>query len=300
MARSGRRIRAVELRLVCQHRTSRYDFKAAELKLSFRGRRGLSVQQDGSFAVSGSGGGRRFRVSGRFVTPQYARLHYRARLLLPRGADRRRYKPCLSPVEESPAALYRGGIPPFSGCRTQRALTLVASETSRVLQQYTLARPGGGWRPHAYACLFATPNRRVDLGQNYDDVTVELPRLAGTLLAYVAGETAIGGAFADIRILDMGDATAGRTVDATPGPPDHGTSRVHDLVLKLNGSISWMVGRGSYDPGFPSFQQQLWALDSTGQRMLDSGPSLELRSLELSGSTLTWVNDGIVRSAALD
>jgi hypothetical protein len=40
--------------------------------------------------------------------------------------------------------------------------------------------------------------------------------------------------------------------------------------------------------------------DAQGRRMLDGGPGLDTQSLTLSGSTLTWVNDGQTRSATLN
>jgi hypothetical protein len=38
--------------------------------------------------------------------------------------------------------------------------------------------------------------------------------------------------------------------------------------------------------------------DALGQRMLDAG-TIDFESLELSESTLTWINDGTSRSAVL-
>ena len=293
---SGRRIAAVGLALGCEHRTSRYDFKSVRLKLSFSGRRGPKIRRDGSFALAGREDGRRYRLSGRFVTREYARLSFRARMLLPRPIDRRRYKTCRPEEGSSPTALYRRGIPPFSGCRSQHALTLLATDTGRVFQQYRLE--GGEWFPHAYACLFATPERRVHLGQNYDDETLELPRMVGTLLAYAAGESALIGGFANVRIVDLSGDTPTRFVDATPGEPE-GVNGVYDLVLKPNGAIAWMVGRGGYFPGSP-YYHQLWALDAGGLRLLDTGADLALRSLELQDSTLTWTNAGSARTASLN
>jgi hypothetical protein len=44
----------------------------------------------------------------------------------------------------------------------------------------------------------------------------------------------------------------------------------------------------------------VWALDSHGQRILDSGPDVAANSLELNESTLAWTNGGSERSATLD
>jgi hypothetical protein len=83
------------------------------------------------------------------------------------------------------------------------------------------------------------------------------------------------------------------------------------LEPKANGSVAWTLDRlavspnalpidnGSGEPpAAPAWE--VWAFDSHGQRVLDSGPNLELHSLELNGSTLTWIKDGTTRSATLD
>jgi hypothetical protein len=57
-----------------------------------------------------------------------------------------------------------------------------------------------------------------------------------------------------------------------------------------------------YDSGQPpvAVAWEVWALDSHGQRLLDSGPGIDLQSLTLDGSTLTWTNADTPRSATLD
>lgn len=296
VSRNGRGVAAVTLLLSCDSRRSRYDVKMVEMKLAFGRASGATIRRNGSFALAGGDGERRYRLSGRFLTADYARLVYRASMPPPRPVDRRRFERCRS--GRASAVLYRNGEPPFSGCRSQRAATLLLTSTGRVLQQYALTKPRGGFFPHAYGCLFATPKRRVDLGQNYDDETVEVPRLAGQLVAYAAGECAIGGCFAQLEIRDLRDGSVVRTLYATPGPPD-GPNRVHDLVLTGTGALAWTVSRGAFvvEPFDP---QQVWALDTQGQRLLDGGSAIDLQSLSLNGSALTWIKGGVVRSATLD
>ena len=69
--------------------------------------------------------------------------------------------------------LYRNGVPPFSGCRSQPAFTHLWADTGRAFQQYAATRATPG-RPtafftHVYACLFDSPSKRIDLGRSYDD-----------------------------------------------------------------------------------------------------------------------------------
>jgi hypothetical protein len=56
-----------------------------------------------------------------------------------------------------------------------------------------------------------------------------------------------------------------------------------------------------YDPTIGLLpRREVWALDTHGQRVLDVGPDIDLASLTLDGSTLTWTNAGTPRSATLD
>jgi hypothetical protein len=95
--------------------------------------------------------------------------------------------------------LYRDGVPPFSSCRSQRAFTVLSGDTGRLFEQYAALRPGGAGEfglgrffTHLYACLFDSPSRRVDLGENYapDDYRENF-RLAGPFVAFFRHECAM-------------------------------------------------------------------------------------------------------------
>jgi hypothetical protein len=88
-------------------------------------------------------------------------------------------------------------------------------------------------------------------------------------------------------------------------------TRLADLELKANGSVAWTLDRVAMGPdgypiGYGSGQpptvvaREVWALDTHGQRLIDSGRNLDPGSLALNGSMLTWINDGAVHSATLD
>ena len=69
---------------------------------------------------------------------------------------------------------------------------------------------------------------------------------------------------------------------------------VVDLELKANGSHAWIETGPPVVGQFPA----VWAVDGFGQRRLDSG-NVSLKSLILSGSTLTLRKDGVMHSATL-
>ena len=75
---------------------------------------------------------------------------------------------------------------------------------------------------------------------------------------------------------------------------------VTSIVLKRNGSFAWSghsrigeVTGGELPP------PKVVACESTGQHVLDSGPGIDLHSLKLHGSKLTWTDAGEARSAVL-
>ncbi len=193
------------------------------------------------------------------------------------------------------------GAPPFSGCRRQRATTLLRTDAARVFEQYApwdASSPGSsGAVTHVYACAFAKPGRRVDLGRNYDDARVELPRLAGALLAYERVGCGPGACGPAIRVLDLTGDTS-RTVSPTQrsDPESYG---VGDLVLKESGSLAWTVARYDWIGG-AFIAHEVVGARPPGTQLLDSSPSLDLESLTLNGSTLTWTNAGSTRTATLD
>jgi hypothetical protein len=126
--------------------------------------------------------------------------------------------------------------------------------------------------------------------------------LAAAVLVAQIGEPAASAAVrpvgqAAIGLRDLRAGAVVRWVEPTANRAD-GPFRVVDLELKENGALAWTVARGSWtDPQFSA--RELWVSDAQGQRVLDGGPGLETQSLTLSGSTLTWVNEGQTRSATL-
>jgi hypothetical protein len=65
------------------------------------------------------------------------------------------------------------------------------------------------------------------------------------------------------------------------------------IVLKHDGSVAWIGKKGGSTLA-------VGACDSTGERILDSGEGIDLESLKLHGSTVTWIYSGESRSAVLE
>jgi hypothetical protein len=248
-------------------------------KLSLAGTR---IRRNGKFSKVKRRGRVRYRLSGRFVLRDYARVSYSARS--GRCRSRRRK-----------VALYEKGVPPFKSCRSQRAKTDLRNGDGRVFEQLRLLT--GEFYPHTYACLFSV-NRRVLLGRNWDDETIETPRLTAPYVAYVSIECGVGSCTPSIAVRDLRDGALFRHLEVSseslPGRPRD----VESLVLKANGSVAWIVSRAGF-MGSPSAVDVI-AVDTTGRRVLDSGVDVDPKSLALTGSTLTWRKGGAARSASLN
>jgi hypothetical protein len=209
-----------------------------------------------------------FRLRGRFVTKNRATARFRCARSTHRFVAR------------------RVGLP-FRECQTHEAETLLRSSTGRVFRVPKL-RPYG-WANVAYACLFSA-NRLVKLGLDVDGGGTfgelhdrMLFRLAGPYVAY------------DTQQYDCNCGSTVTVRDLRTGGFTRSLARryLSNLRLKGNGSVAWIE-----NPGYEGSPSKVWAADTHVLRQLDSG-NISDNSLTLSGSTLTWRKDGVVRSATL-
>jgi hypothetical protein len=155
---------------------------------------------------------------------------------------------------------------------------------------------GWAWLPFACGCLYSG-DRRVSsastaftafFGQSLDNF-----RLAGRNVAFGCGGNLNGGCWVGVRVVDLRDGLErsprldillGGLFGAGVGPSD--------VELKHNGSVAWIAGVDKY--------HEVGALDTNGQRLLDSGNRILPDSLMIDGSTLTWRRGDQLRVATLD
>jgi hypothetical protein len=269
----------------------------------------VQVSRDGSFSLRKEQSSRgpevlaasltpaapvRFRLRGRFLGSGTVRIVYRVRAIPRRPRNRQQPGVCVSPREV--ATLYLGGKPPFSGCRSQPARNLVVGERGRVFAQWRFIS-GDGFFPHVFACSFET-DLRISLGTDWDTVEVNLPTLAGSMVAYELHHHCCQ---SRIRVRDLRTGSVVHRLDEVNSTVGVGNINVRSLVVNESGSVAWIVVERVYgDSPQPDVDIQVWAVNSDGRRMLDSGAGIKPRSLTLSSSTLSWVNAGTVRAAPLD
>jgi hypothetical protein len=252
--------------------------------LDFRFGRRVRIRPDGRFEYRRRRGRFLLTVSGRFRTRELARITMRYR-----RAPVRRGRDCddsgrvsLAPRRVAPLRV--------SDCRTHAARTLLLTPAGRVFWHDTwLGRDG--WGVVAYGCLFSL-NRPFALGQdNDDDNDLDRFRLVEPFVAYEHSECPMGCVFS-LHVQDLRD---GR-VRHLPREPGDAFGQVTDIVLRENGSVAWIARPSQY---FGLREPAVRADDGQASRLLDTG-NIELDSLELNGSTLTWTRDAAPQSATLD
>lgn len=247
----------------------------------------VRINPGGRFRFVKRTGGLVIRVRGRFATRDRVQIGYLARY--------RRKRPLPRGCGNGPTRLsaHRAGPIRMRNCRTHRAKTLLLTATGRVFEEFVW-RPGrsgpsgNSWIDAAYGCLFSV-NKPFALGQvDDDDFDLNVLQLVGPYVAYeVQGCVGLGCGFS-LVVRDLRDGSKFR---------DESKGSVGDLELKENGSVAW-ISTSDFDPAEP--MRRVWASDSLGTRLLDEGPGIAPGSLELNGSTLSWVNGGLSRSATLE
>jgi hypothetical protein len=241
----------------------------------------VAIRRDGSFSFSKRGRRTFVSLTGRFVTRSTAIVKWHARFVSPfagEGCDR---------VHSHTNRIYLGGLPEFHDCRTYQAKTLLETPTTRVFAQGGLL----------FGCLFAD-NVRVRLPSGASDVPDDISRVhaAGPFVAYAQFEfegASCGSVFIHVVDLHAGTQLREEQESKTNNVADCG-SPVTSLVLKSDGAVGWIVH--SDIRGAPT---EVHAVDSSGPRLLDSGTGIDVHSLSLDGSVMSWRNNGVTKTTSL-
>src|SRR5215207_8338090 len=238
---------------------SRVEVRTSCGRLAFRiGRRGRPVRIDrgGRFEFRRSGP-RAVRLRGRFVT--------RDRVRVAIG-----YRPSLGPPvpvecgarERLVYSLERVRRKPLRDCRTHPEKSVLDAATGRAFNGLYYGR--NGWENVAWACLFSE-NRRVILGRrpyDTDDAGFGPFELVGAFVAFRR----------EFECFAM-------------SCPDWWKLGENGAVGLIAAGSAWVV----------PLRLEVWMYGPQGPRRLDSG-NIAWDSLELEGSTLRWLKDGVRQS----
>lgn len=213
-------------------------------------------------------------------------------------------------------ALSIGQAAPAQGatakCTARKSTTILQTPSVRIY-----ATPLGNTAARVYGCLYSQNRRRFlgvdgdcDPGPAIDQITSR-----GRYVALVQSFCNIDSSddYVVVRDLRTG-ATKYRAIAATGTRADDGepSTLVSDLALSSNGSVAWIglwdAVSGNDDP-HPNDDRQVRKLDPAapeGGTLLDSGVSIELRSLGLGSRTsagyawLYWTKGGAPFAAKLN
>jgi hypothetical protein len=122
--------------------------------------------------------------------------------------------------------------------------------------------------------------------------------LAGRIAAYAQVRCGVDTASSQVVVRDLADGKvlmSHPAISHVPGPESFESVRV--IVVKRDGAVAWIAAVSSI--GHPSSLFEVHRGDRQGHALLDSGARIVPRSLRLHGSTITWTDAGMPRSATL-
>lgn len=158
------------------------------------------------------------------------------------------------------------------------------------------------WGGDVYGCSTTGP-RSYRLGaaaRTVREGSVGPVALAGVHVAYGLSQFGVDTVSAQVIVRNLGTGVRLRSESATT----HALGveffqSVAAVVVKPDGAVAWIGQGGSIiHPGRREIEVN--RADSRGQALLDSGTGIDVRSLRLRGSTVSWRHAGRVRSASLD
>ena len=186
-------------------------------------------------------------------------------------------------------------------CRPKGSTTVTKSRLGRI---YKLQTPGNV--PDFYGCLYSRGKAYLIGERNFCDVAEPGDfRLAGRYVAYSLPYCNIDQRADQVRVLDL---KTGKQLVATSASPSLEIVcpcpvYVTDMELKANGSVAWIV---KLRPRSTPSQAEVRKSDrklGTGERktskLVDSGQLIASHSLTREGSTISWTNAGIEKTATL-
>ncbi|HEX8648539.1 MAG TPA: hypothetical protein VF715_16720 [Thermoleophilaceae bacterium] len=192
---------------------------------------------------------------------------------------------------------------PRSACFANRTVRTVAS-SSRARVFY---RRKSGYVA-LYGCLFAR-GQLVPLSfGGEEDVVFPRPavHLAGGLVGYARWVCDPEECATVVRVEDLRDDLNGVSRAFSPGSHELETPQVGSLRLKPNGAVAWIScpsdAQGANVSTCPRrSKKRVFAADAASDepRLLAVGRTIDVRSLGLRGSRLTWRDGGKLRSATL-
>jgi hypothetical protein len=127
------------------------------------------------------------------------------------------------------------------------------------------------------------------------------PEVAAVAAPFAAYSTSLSGidfnrAWAIVRNLETGEVL--QTADADPHGGVEQSSTVTDMAVRHSGTVAW-ISQGKFVGGGRSWDQVAYSAPEQEVVILDEGKAIGLRSLEIRGSRVTWLDEGGRRAAEM-
>lgn len=187
---------------------------------------------------------------------------------------------------------------PPKRCGPKSAMTLRRDKRARVFQLPVEGRRGD--QP-TYGCLFSTRHWwRLDRPKGWSSLNRETLVLRAPWVAYSITSMGIDSGGSGISVKNLRTGAETQTYGAVTLPPFRGPetfTSIAKIVLQDDGNVAWIGREVSIGNQTPRLQVELG--NSAGLSVLDEGPDIAPDSLSLDGSTLTWSNAGVTRTAEL-
>lgn len=194
-----------------------------------------------------------------------------------------------------------------SKCRPVGSKTLIRDAHARVFSLPVRGRDAeeGPESVRVLGCLFG-PGRSFLLGTTLPAkagwpgagrIDPETIAVATPWTAY--STSAMGVDFNSVRVVvrNLRAGTVSAMANAAPQLGVEAHSTVTDIALAPDGAVAWISHGRSH--GTPRLASEVAMSTPSGTTILDEGLGIDLESLQLDGNQLTWLNEGIQRSAEM-
>ena len=124
--------------------------------------------------------------------------------------------------------------------------------------------------------------------------------VAGDLAAYGLQSFGVDTVSASVVVRRLTDGTVLKELRATRAAGAESFESIGSLVVMANGAVAWIGSLHSIVGHRSAIEVHAAGGAGAGaDRVLDSGPDIDLASLRLHGSRLTWVDGAVTRHATL-
>lgn len=178
-----------------------------------------------------------------------------------------------------------------ASCGPAGAQTLATSQLARV---YSVGE-------EVYGCAIGT-HRSYWLGagaRTFHQSRVGPVAVAGKDAAYGLASFGVDTISSQVVVRNLADGERLQKTSASTIALAESFESVDSIVVRADGAVAWISQSSSIVGGHTSPTFQVWRIDPRGQSLLESGAAIGGRSLQRSGSQVSWRSGSTRRTATL-